>query len=208
MSATAPAIPRCVRLGYTAWMVFWIGVVLANQGPQNFFWLCNVAKFVLLVAVWGGHRLLLASQSGVVLVVGIGWSLDFVIGVGLGGSLTGFTAYMWSDELSPLARAVSLYHVSLPLFALYLLSRLGYDRRGPWLQCAIGAVAVAGGWQFTEPGRNINWVYYQFGVEQAWMPEPAFVLLLAVVYPLVLYLPGHALSLVLARWRGWRITGG
>lgn len=205
--AAAAHLPRRVQLGYTAWMVFWVAVVLTHYGPQNFFWLCNISKFVLLVVVWGGHRLLLSSQAGVVLIVGAGWSLDFIIGLALGGSPTGFTAYMWSDELSLLARAVSLYHVGLPLLVLWLLGRIGYDRRGLWLQCAIGAGAVAGTWLLTEPARNINWMYAPFGVEQVWLPEPAFALLLVLAYPLVFYLPGHALVLGLGRARGWAVRG-
>ncbi len=185
-------IPLAARLGFSAWMLFWVTVILSNQGPQNFFWLCNMAQFIVLYAVWTGHRLLLASQAGVVCLVGLGWTLDFLIALVLGGqSPTGFTAYMFSDELSLLARATSLYHVGLPPFLLWLVWRVGYDRRGPWLQSLIGIVGVVGAWLFTEPYRNVNWVWEPFGVEQVWMPDALWVLVLIVAYPLVLYFPGH-----------------
>jgi hypothetical protein len=188
------SIPLAARLGFTAWLLFWVAVILNNQGPQNFFWLCNMAQFIVLYAVWAGHRLLLASQAGVVCLVGLGWTLDFLIALVLGGqSPTGFTAYMFSDELSLLARATSLYHVGLPPFLLWLVWRVGYDRRGPWLQSLIGIVGVVGAWLFTEPYRNVNWVWQPFGVEQVWMPDTLWVLVLIVAYPLVLYFPGHYL---------------
>lgn len=188
------SIPLTARLGFTAWMVFWVTVILNNQGPQNFFWLCNMAQFIVLYAVWRRNRLLLASQAGVVCLVGLGWTLDFLIALVLGGqSPTGFTAYMFSDELSLLARATSLYHIGLPPFLLWLVWRVGYDRRGPWLQSLIGVVGVVGAWLFTEPYRNVNWVWQPFGVEQVWMPDALWVLVLIVAYPLVLYFPGHYL---------------
>jgi hypothetical protein len=197
------SVPTAARLAFTAWMLIWILVVLANQGPQNFFWLCNLAKFIILVAVWCDHRLLLSSQAGLVTVVGLVWTLDLLVALALGGnSVTGFTTYMFSDDLAPIARAVSLYHVVLPLFVLWLVWRVGYDRRGVWLQCGIGALGVIGGWLATEPERNINWVHEVFGAEQAWLPEPAWVLMLVVVFPLLMYLPGHWLvRFVLARKR-------
>ncbi|WP_406672831.1 hypothetical protein [Natronospira sp.] len=193
------AIPLTVRLASTAWIILWVTVVLNNQGPQNFFWLCNMAKFIVLFAIWRGDRLLISSQAGVMTLVGIGWTLDLFLGLLLGGSPTGFTDYMFGDELAPVARAVSLYHVALPPLMMWLVWRLGYDRRGPWLQCLIGALGVVGAWLFTEPYRNVNWVWSPFGVEQTWMPDPLWVLVLIVAYPLVLYFPGHWLLLGIKR---------
>ena len=37
------------KFAFTAWMVIWTVVVWQAQGPQNFWWLCNVAQFVLLI---------------------------------------------------------------------------------------------------------------------------------------------------------------
>lgn len=65
MTPQAYRIPSAVQWGFSAWMLFWIIVILMNQGPQNFFWLCNVAHFITLYALWRGNRLLIASQAGV-----------------------------------------------------------------------------------------------------------------------------------------------
>ncbi len=66
-------IPLAVRVGFTLWMVFWVSVVILNQGPRNFLWLCNLAQFVLLYAIWSGNRLILSSQAGLVTLVGLGY---------------------------------------------------------------------------------------------------------------------------------------
>lgn len=198
--ARSNPIPIPARVLYTAWMVVWVTIILTNQGPQNFFWLCNMAQFLILYGVWTGNRLILSSQAGMVTLVGAVWTLDFTAGVILGGSPLGFTAYMFSDELPVIARASSLYHMGVPPFVLWLLCCTGHDRRGPWLQCLIGAAGILGGWLFTEPRRNLNWVHEPLGIEQTWMPEPAFVILLLLLYPLVLFFPGdYLVRFILAR---------
>ncbi len=204
-------IPFLARLAFSLWMFFWVYVVLTNHGPQNFFWLCNLAQFIILYVVWSGNRLLLSSQAGMVCLVGIVWTLDFIVALALGGdSLTGFTAYMFSDELALIARSVSLYHVFLPPFVVWLVWRIGYDHRGVWLQCGIGAIAVIGGWLLTDPERNVNWVHQLFGMEQVWMPDLLWVVVLLVLYPLIIYLPGHwlvrALLALFAKYRFVRPT--
>lgn len=187
---TAP-VPLKARLGYSAWMLFWVAVILSEQGPQNFAWLCNVAKFLVLYAVWAGNRLLLSSQAGTFVVVGAVWVLDLLVALPRGASLTGFTDYMLDPDLALVARLASLYHVFMPLFVLWVLTHTGYDRRGWRLQCAIGAGAVLAAWLLTDPDRNINWVHRPFGLEQPPVAEPLWVALLVVALPLLIYLPGH-----------------
>lgn len=186
-------LPRAARIGFTLWMLFWVPLIWWAYGPQNFFWLCNAAQFLVLYAVWTDHRLLLSSQACAVTVVGIAWTLDFLPGLLLGGSPLGITAYMWDEELHLAARIASIYHIALPVFLILCLRYTGYDRRGPWLQSGLGALILLAGWWLTEPERNINWMFEPFGVEQVWMPEPVYILLALVLYPLVLYFPAHFL---------------
>jgi hypothetical protein len=191
--AMSRTIPSAAAWCFTAWMVLWVPIVLWSYGPQNFLWICNIAQFVVLYAVWRDDRLALSSQAGTACVVGLAWALDLLLGLATGGRMASFTAYMFNPELPLLARASSLYHLGLPVFLLWLLRRIGYDARGWRLQWVIGGVAVVAGWLLTEPHRNVNWVHQPFGIEQSWMPTPAFVALLVVLYPLAIYLPGHFL---------------
>ncbi len=191
-----PAIPRLARIGFTVWMIIWTPVILWAYGPQNFLWLCNLAQFLILYSVWTENRLILSSQTGLLLAVGTGWTLDFVIAVIFSGSITGFTGYMFDPEIPFTARIASLYHVFVPVFAVWLCLRIGYDSRGFPLQCVIGAAALIASWLLTEEYRNVNWVYSPFGIDQVWAPQAAYVGLLILLYPLILYLPGHGLMLV------------
>ena len=195
-------LPLAARVGYTVWMLIWVAVILAEQGPQNFVWLCNVAKFLILYSVWTGNRLLLSSQAGTFVLVGAVWALDLLVALPGRESLTGFTDYMFNPELALAARVASLYHVFVPLFLLWVLTRTGYDRRGWRLQCAIGACAVVAAWLVTEPHRNINWVHRPFGMDQPPLAEPQWVAVLVVALPLLIYLPGHWLVQRLLRALG------
>ena len=194
-------IPLWIKIAFTLWMAVWVWIILQSQGPQNFWWLCNVAKFLVLIGIWLNSRLLLSSQAGVIVMVGLFWTPDFVLALPMGGSLTGITAYMFDDQLSLIQRATSLYHIWLPLFVLWLCWRQGYDGRGVYLQWLIGTLAIVCGWWFGDPARNLNYTAAPLGLEQIWLPDWAWIPLLCVLTGLVLYLPGHWLLHWIARRR-------
>ena len=190
------SVPLPARLFFTAWMAFWMPVILVTSGAQNFWWLCNLAQFLLLIAVWIDGRLLISSQAGTVLVVGLVWTMDLMGALVLGSSPFGITSYMFNEELALIQRATSTYHVWLPVFVVWLVLRMGYDRRGFWLQCGIGTLAVVGSAIFGESGRNLNYTEAPFGIEQTWLPDWQFIPLLCIATALLVYLPGH----LIVRW--------
>lgn len=197
--AEAGPFPLPARLAFTGWMLLWVPVILATRGPQNFWWLCNLAQFVLLAALWTSSRLLISSQAGTVVLVGVAWTLDFAVALVFGQSPAGITAYMFDEELALIQRATSIYHVWLPVFVVWLCRRHGYDPRGVWLQCAIGTLAIVGGWLFGDPERNLNYTRAPFGIEQTWLPDAAWIPVLCFGTALLVYLPGHWLVARIAR---------
>ncbi|MCC5885709.1 MAG: hypothetical protein JJT88_04665 [Gammaproteobacteria bacterium] len=204
MGAQGGRLPNGVRIGYSAWMLFWVAVVLWAYGPANFFWLCNAAQFLLLWSVWREDRLILSSQAGVVVLIGVIWTADLLLALALGGrSLTGITGYMFDPDFPLLARIVSLFHVGLPVFVLWLCLRLGYDRRGWWLQCGLAAVLLIAGYLLTDPVRNINYAVAPFHMEQVWLPHWLYLLAVAAVVQPLIFLIGHLLvGGLLGLWRG------
>jgi hypothetical protein len=190
-------IPRAAKIGYTLWMALWVPVVLWAYGPANFLWLCNAALFLLLYAIWREDRLIVSSQAGIMTLVGGVWTLDFLVALLAGGrSLTGTTGYMFDPAFPLLARAVSLFHVALPVLSVWLCHRLGHDRRGMLLQWPLAVVLTLAAWRFTDPERNINYAFAPFGVEQVWMPHVLYLALLTLAAtPLVLLLGD-----LLVRW--------
>lgn len=193
-------LPLAARWLFTLWIVIWVTIILLNQGPQNFFWLCNIAQFIVLVAVWTHGRMLLSSQIGLVVMIGLVWTLDLLQALTTGGATATITAYMFSDGLSLTARLSSLYHVGLPLFCLWMARFTGLEARALLPQVGIVLLALIGSARFTEAERNINWVAAPFFIEDPPVPELVLIPMLAVATMLAIVLPGHWL---VARTLAW-----
>lgn len=187
------------RVGFTLWFAIWVPIVLHAHGPQNFWWSCNLAQFLVLYAVWRPNPLLISSQSGMVALIGVVWTLDFITALLVGGSLTGITGYMFNPDIPLIARLASLYHIWLPAFLIWLCWYHGYDNRGVWLQCLIGTLTIVGAWLFTDPVRNINYAFAPFDIPQVWLPAGVYVALLSLITALTVYVPGHFLMRVVLR---------
>ena len=190
-------IPPSVKLIYAAWMAVWIPVYWTHSGPQNFLWLCDVANFLVGLAIWLESPLLMSSQAVGVLFVQILWCGDYFGRLILGRHSIGGTEYMF-DETKPLyLRLFSLFHVAMPPLLLWAVNRLGYDPQGWLLQTAITWVLLPATWLLVGPDKNVNWVWKPFNKPQELLSAPVYLLVLSMLYPLLLYFPTH---LVLSRW--------
>ena len=209
----AHAIPLWVKLAYTAFLCILVPYYWRAYGPTNFLYFCDVALFMALVAVWS-ERSIWASMPAVgILMPQALWMVDFLGGFA-GLHLTGMTAYMFSATIPLFTRALSLFHFWLPLFLLWTIWRLGYDRRAlaTWTVLAWVLMLVCYFLMPPPPAPaddpnlpvNINYVYGLNEEEpQEWMPPLVYLGLMMIVLPLCVYLPTHlVLSKVLHRNKG------
>lgn len=134
-----------------------------------------------------------------VVIPEIGWNLDYFSGLIRGGSPLGLAAYMYDDEIPLFVRSLSLYHVPLPFFLLWLVLRLGYELAALRWQTLLAWVVLALSYFASDPEGNVNWVYGFGGEPQEWMPQPVYLILLMLAFPVVLYLPTHFLLRSLSR---------
>jgi hypothetical protein len=118
--------------------------------------------------------------------------------------------YMFDPRIPLLARGLSLYHGWLPFLLLFLLQRLGYDRRA-----LAGYLPLAGSifllcFFFTPPPPapvsqpflpvNVNFVHgLSASAPQSWMAPGWWLVLVMVMATLVLFLPTHLLLCKLFR---------
>lgn len=199
MERDAACLPLGLKVLYTAWMVAWVPVYWVHAGPGNFLWLCDVANFVLLAALWLESPLLVASQAVGVLLVQSLWAVDYFGRLVLGLHPIGGTEYMF-DTAKPLwLRGFSLFHLAVPPLVLWAVWRLGYDRRGWKLETALAWALLPATYLLTDPEKNINWVWRPFGQEQDLVHQAAYLGFLLVAYPLLLFLPTHGLLTLWAR---------
>jgi hypothetical protein len=190
-------IPLAVKLAYLLWMVIWVPVYWAFNGPENFLWLCDLANIILLIALCRESSLLMSSQAVGVLLIQVAWVLDFLSALLLGSHLTGGTEYMFDTGQPSWLRAMSLFHIVMPPLLLWGVYRLGYDRRGWLLQIIIAWLLMAATFLLTDPSLNINWLRQPFGLPQSLLSPQAFLLFMMVAYILVVVLPTH---LLLSQW--------
>ena len=198
-------IPLPLKVVLTALLGLWAVVYWRGYGPANFLWFCDLANFLIVVALWTESPLLLSSQAVSVLLAQTAWCLDVASRLLTGSHWIGSTSYVFDPALPLGLRAASLFHVGVPPLVLWALSRIGYDRRGWLLQTGLAWVVLPAS-HLVAPDRNVNFVHGPFGGPQTVLDPLVYLLALMVGYPLVLYLPGHLLlrSLVPAAPRATR----
>ncbi len=164
-------------------------------GAANFLWGSDIALLVTLLALWLENRFLASMMAVGVLLPELFWNIDFFSHLVAGHDVLGLdaTAYMFASDKPLLLRGLSLFHVFLPLVLLYLLMRLGYDRRAFAAQILLCWIILPLSYFFTDPARNINWVFGIMEVPQTWMPGILYLFLLMLLFPLLVYWPTHLL---------------
>jgi hypothetical protein len=194
-------IPLWVKLAYSGFMLVLVPYYWMTYGPTNFLYFCDVALFMALVAVWTERSLWASAPAVGIMIPQTLWIVDFLCGL-VAKPPIGVTAYMFDSERSFFVRGLSLFHFWLPLFLLWLIARLGYDRRAFWTWTAI-ASAIMPICYFLLPGPppslenpnapvNVNYVYgFSDEEPQTWMPPLAWLALLMIAQPLVVFLPTH-----------------
>ncbi|OJA04838.1 hypothetical protein [Halomonas sp. QHL1] len=201
IDSSAAGVPRWLKLMFTLWILIWAPSYVVLLGAQNFFWLCNVASFLILAALWSEHRTLMSMQWLAVALVGSLWSLDVATAALTGVHPIGGTEYMFDPEHPPMARAMSLYHMVLPLVAGIGIARLGYARRALLWQTLLTWMVLPLTYLLTDAERNINWVHGPFGQPQDSLDPLLYLFLLTLIWPVVVYLPVHLLMIGWQRWR-------
>ena len=129
MAESANRLPLAFKLAYTAFMAVLIPVYWYYYGPTNFLYFCDVTLIILLAGIWLESALLVSMCAVGILILQTLWVVDFTVRI-FGVSLTGTTDYMFNPNTSLFLRALSLFHGWLPFMLVYLVWKIGYDRRG------------------------------------------------------------------------------
>ena len=194
-------VPLPVAVAYTAFMAVLVPVYWYWYTPTNFLYFCDVALFLTVACVWTQSPLLAGMCAVGIVLPQMLWVANFVVGFA-GLTITGMTGYMFDGDRSLFLRGLSLFHGWLPFLLLYLVRRLGYDRRSlvAWTATAWVLMLVCF-FLMPPPGAtdvprfapvNINYVY-GFGNDapQAWMPAWAWLTVMLVGMPVLVFLPTH-----------------
>jgi hypothetical protein len=194
-------IPLAAKVVVTVFLAVFVPVYWRTYGVTNFLWFCDAALILTVVGMCLESSLLISMCAVGILIPQCLWLADFGCSL-LGFRLLGLTGYMFDSRLSLFTRGLSLFHGWLPLLLVWLLFRLGYDKRAlsAWTALAAGLLFVC--YFFTPPAGahladpnipiNLNYVYgFNDQQPQTWMNQNLYVILWLGVLWLAAFLPAH-----------------
>ena len=202
-SAKPNRIPMWLKIAYTAFLAVMVPVYWIKYGPTNFVYFCDVALFLTLIGMWREDALLISMPAVGILIPQVLWCLDFAVQL-FGGKMAGLTAYMFDENRSLFLRGLSFFHGWLPFLLLYLVKRLGYDRRAllGWSITAVVLCLISyfllppAGAVLDDPNtpRNINYVFgFDDAKPQEWMPLLAYLFVWMGALVGLVFIPTHFL---------------
>ncbi len=174
-------MPLWFRLLYLAFVAVQVPVYILEYPLVNFLWFSNIALLAGLIAAWLRSALLASMMLVSVGLIEMGWVVDFLLGLALGGQPPfGMVGYMFDPEIPLHVRGLSLYHLFLPFALWWMAWRLGYDRRAFRVWLPTGWVVFLLTRLLVSDEENVNWVlmspWHETGDVQGW---PWLVVLLA-----------------------------
>ena len=203
MLPAQPRLPLWLKLVFTGFLAVLVPIYWRDYGPTNFLYFCDVALFFTLAALWLESPLLASIPLVGILLPQTLWVIDFVFEL-VGLHFTGLTGYMFDRQFPLFTRMLSFFHFWLPFLLLWLVWKLGYDRRAfvvwtllAWALMGYCYVALP---PPPAPPNNPNLpvnVNYVFGLAsegpQTLMDADWYFTTMMVVMPLVIFLPSHLL---------------
>lgn len=196
-------IPIWVKVVYTAFVAMVVPYYWMTYTPWNFLYFCDIALLVTVVALWVESPFLISTQAIGIVLPQMLWVVDFLARAVAGVHLTGMTGYMFDANLPLFVRGLSSFHGWLPFLLVWVVARLGYDRRAFGVQSSLAVIVLLVCYFMApapppDPSRpsaavNINYVY---GLDdrnpQTWMAPELWVLSLVTFIVIGLYVPTHA----------------
>lgn len=189
----AALVPLWLKIGYTLGASIVLVIYWFKYGPGNYLWFSDIALIVAIPALWLESSLLASMMAVGVLLPEAVWNFSFFSRLLLRRRLTGMTDYMFEPERPLYLKALSLFHVPLPLILLWLVYKLGYAQEA-WLGMTLLAwVVLPLTYWMTEPFKNVNWVrgWGGEGAVQTYLPPLGHLAFLMIGFPILIYWPTH-----------------
>jgi hypothetical protein len=188
------AIPEWFKIAYTLAVLAFIVIYWQRYGPRNFLWFSDIAFIGAVPAMWLESGLISGVLACMVLLPEVLWNVDYGLRLLLRRRITGLTEYMFDPTIPRWLRAISLFHVPLPLVLVWLVAAYGYPESSLPAAAGIGALVLALSYGLSSREKNINWVF-GLGRIQHRLPQPVYLGLLYLGFVFVVFLPTHWLLL-------------
>lgn len=184
-------IPLWLKVLYTLYTCAAIWVNRSAYGVTDFLWFSDIALILTVPALWLESSLLSSMMAVAIVLPETGWGVAFLCRLFSGIHLGGVTAYMFKRVIPLDIRAISLFHLFLPVLLVWMVHRLGYDRRAVWVQTIFCWLIYLLTFFCTKPGKNIDWAFGPGGKPQSVMPAWLYLWIIMLLMPLCVYVPTH-----------------
>jgi hypothetical protein len=189
-------IPLWLKVTYTIGLLDWVGYYLSEADNYDFtqwVWFCYVGLVILGVALWLESPLIFSWQAVSLVLPQMVFNLD-VLSILIRGKpiLANLTEYLFNPYVPLIHRLLSWFHTPMPFLLLWVVWRMGYDRRALWLQIAMCWLLLLLSYFITDYRDNVNLVFGPGDVQEAIHPA-LYLAFCMVAYPVLAYLPTHLL---------------
>ena len=192
-------IPIWIKIAYSLFTVLTVSVYAVKYPPGNFLWFSDIALVMTVPALWLESSMLASMMAVGVLLPEAFWSIGYFGRLLTGRRLAGLTDYMFDRHKPRYLRALSLFHVIMPVLLLWMIARLGYDPKALIAQTVLAWVVLPLTYWLTGPEQNVNGVYGPRAVRRSRLSAVLYLGMLMAALPLLIYLPTHLLLLKLFR---------
>jgi hypothetical protein len=152
-------IPLGLKIGFTLFVCALVPIYWQQYGPANFLWFSDIALLALVPALWLENALIVSMMAVAVVLFEAIWNVDFFARLLTGKSSMGLSAYMFDPKIPWFTRTLSCFHIVLPLLLLWIVHRLGYDRRAFFWQTVVTLVVLPLSYLVSNAQENVNWVF-------------------------------------------------
>lgn len=194
-------VPLWLKIAWTLWLIAWAPLYWKQYGLQNFLFFCDLGNLLIGLGLWLESPLIISWQACGLLLFQSLYVVDLFGAVLTGRHFIGGTEYMFDAGIPLAIRLLSLFHVVTPPLLLWLIWRLGYDRRGWKWQTVTAWIVVPINYSW-RPELDVNWARGPFFREQHVVPGLVYLLGYLVVVPLFVYFSTHLfLAWLSRRWK-------
>lgn len=190
MRGSCALVPLWVKVSYTLYVLVLVPVYWVQYGPANFLWFSDIAFLGTGAALVLESGFLASMMASGTLLMESLWNVDFFVHLLSGRSFFSLADYMFEPSVPFYLRLLSSFHLFVPPLQLWLLYRLGYDRRAWRAQALLSCIVVPANRLASDEKLNVNWVY-GIGSRKSTVPAPLWVGLVTAAVVAGLILPGH-----------------
>ena len=114
-------IPFWIKIAYTGLLIVILPVYAKCYGWRNFLWFSDIALIAIGIALWLESPLIVSMMAVGVLLPELVWNVSYFARLLFGWHASGLSGYMFDRKKPRFLRALSLFHVVLPVIMLWRL---------------------------------------------------------------------------------------